>query len=241
MQPCFLLAMLWAMAAAPTRGAEGVPPADALLKTARYVATLQHQDLVGHIRKEGTKFPVGLYLRGEDIQLSYNEPQTRKPIRFHMRLNEKHYDLFELVEDRTVRFPETKLSQAVGGTDLSYEDLAMRFLYWPNGVVTGSEKIKGQDCWVIRLANPTNEGRYAQVQVWVHKKSQALLQIVGYNTGGRSLKRFAVTDVMKVGDAYTLRRMRVDTVDPAGNRVVGVTYLEFEKPKAQGPKPGGLR
>jgi len=237
----FFLVLLWVMSTFSSRGEEGAPPADALLKTARFVATLQHQDLVGHIRKESIKFPVGLYLRGEDIQLSYNEPETKKAVRFHMRLNQKHYDLFELVNERTVRFPESKLSQAVGGTDLSYEDLAMRFLYWPNGVVTGSEKIKGQDCWVVRLANPTNEGRYAQVQVWVHKKSQALLQVVGYNGAGRSLKRFAVTDVMKVGDAYTLRRMRVDTIDPAGNRVVGVTYLEFDKPKAAGPKPGGLR
>ena len=236
-----LVGLLCVLTAGSSAAEDALPPADDLLKTARFVATLQHQDLQGHIRKDDLKFPVGLYLRGQDIQLSYSEPTTKKAVRFHMRLSQKHYDLFELVNEKTVRFPESKLSQAVGGTDLSYEDLAMRFLYWPNGVVAGSEKIKGQDCWVIRLANPTNEGRYAQVQVWVHKKSQALLQIVGYNTGGRSLKRFAVTDVMKVGDAYTLRRMRVDTVDPAGNRVVGVTYLEFEKPKAQGPKPGGLR
>ena len=47
--------------------------------------------------------------------------------------------------------------------------------------------------------------------------------------------------VMKVGDTYTLQRMRVDTVDPVGNRVVGMTYLEFEKPKRTAPRPGGLR
>ena len=103
------------------------------------------------------------------------------------------------------------------------------------------QEIKGQECWVVRLVNPTQTGRYAQVRVWVHKKSQALIQVVGYNAGGRPLKRFTVTDVMKVGDAYTLRRMRVDTVDPVGNRVVGMTYLEFDKPKATGPRPGGLR
>ena len=140
-----------------------------------------------------------------------------------------------------MRFPEAKLSMAIERTDLSYEDLAMRFLYWPNGIVDGIEEIKGQECWVVRLANPTQAGRYAQVRAWVHKKSQALMQVVGYNAGGRPLKRFAVTDVMKVGDAYTLRRMRVDTVDPVQNRVVGMTYLEFDKPKAAGPRPGGLR
>ena len=107
-------------------GQEAEPDADELLKTARFVATLQHQDLTGHIRKEGIKFPVGLYLRGEDIQLSYTRPKSRKDVRFHMRLKEKHYDLFELEDGKTVRFPEAKLGQAIEGTDLSYEGRRLR-------------------------------------------------------------------------------------------------------------------
>tara|TARA_B100001057_G_C22870077_1_gene958403 strand:- start:4182 stop:4658 length:477 start_codon:yes stop_codon:yes gene_type:complete len=158
-----------------------------------------------------------------------------------MRLGENRYDLFELADGKTVRFPEEKLGEPIEKTDLSYEDLAMRFLYWPGGQVDGLEKVKGQDCWVVRLVNPTQTGRYVQVRVWVHKKSQALMQVVGYDKGGKPLKRFAVTDVMKVGDSYTLRRMRVDSVDPVQNRVVGMTYLEFDKPKARAPRPGGLR
>ncbi len=237
----FALTTVLSLSVFSSSGQEAQPPADTLLKTARFVATLQHQDLKGHIRKNEIKFPVGLYMRGQDIQLSYTQPEGNKDVRFHMRLNEKHYDLFELEGGKTVRFPEAKLSKAIEGTDLSYEDLAMRFLYWPNGIVDGIQEIKGQECWIVRLVNPTQTGRYAQVRVWVHKKSQALIQVVGYNAGGRPLKRFTVTDVMKVGDAYTLRRMRVDTVDPVGNRVVGMTYLEFDKPKATGPRPGGLR
>lgn len=212
---------------------------DELLKTARFVATLQQQDLTGHIRKDDRQFPVGLYLRGENVQLSYRQPKTGKAIRFHLRLEDDHYDLFEIIGNKTERFPEAKLGQSIEGTDLSYEDLAMRFLYWPNGILEGADKIKGQDTWQIRLVNPTGEGRYAQVRAWVHKKSGALMQVVGYNAKGQPLKRFQVTDIMKVGDTYTLRRMRVDTVDPAANKVTGLTYLEFDKPNVVGP--GGLR
>ena len=237
----FLLVCVFALGAFSVDAQEGAPNADALLKTARFVTTLQHQDLKGYIRKGETKFPVGLYLRGQDIQLSYTRPNKGKDIRFHMRLGENRYDLFELADGKTVRFPEKKLGEPIEKTDLSYEDLAMRFLYWPGGQVDGLEKVKGQDCWVVRLVNPTQTGRYVQVRVWVHKKSQALMQVVGYDKGGKPLKRFAVTDVMKVGDSYTLRRMRVDSVDPVQNRVVGMTYLEFDKPKARAPRPGGLR
>jgi hypothetical protein len=219
--------------------ADKVPPADEILKTARLAATLQQQDLTGQIRKEGLKFPVGLFLRGENIQLSYTQPKTSRAIRFHMRLGDDRCDLFEIEDGKTRPFPPAKLEKAIEGTDLSYEDLAMRFLYWPNAKVDGLDKIKSQKCWLLRLVNPTGQGRYAQVRVWVHEKSHALMQVVGYDKQGRPLKRFQVTDIMKVGNVWTLRRMRVDTVAPEVNKVTGLTYLEFDKPKAA--QPGGLR
>ena len=44
---------------------------------------------------------------------------------------------------------------------------------------------------------------------------------------------------MRVGESYTVRGMRVEGVDPRANKVVGITTLEFDKPKAA--VPGGLR
>lgn len=214
------------------------PAVDDILATARYVATLQQHDLKGQLRKESVKTPVMLYLRGENIQFQYLSSRTREWAPFHMRLEKDHYDLFEMVDGKTLRFPDGKLSEAIEGSDLSYEDLAMRFLYWPNGAVEGSEKIKGQDCWKVRLQNPGQGGRYALVYVWVHKKAGALMQVVGYNgaSPAKALKRFQVSDIMQVGDAYTLRTMRVESYDPVANKVTGVTYLEFEKPTPVGPK-----
>ena len=98
----FLLVCVFALGAVPVDAQEGAPNADSLLKTARFVTTLQHQDLKGYIRKGETKFPVGLYLRGQDIQLSYTRPNKGKDIRFHMRLGENRYDLFELADGKTV-------------------------------------------------------------------------------------------------------------------------------------------
>lgn len=217
------------------------PAVDDILHTARYVATLQQQDLKGQLRKGSVKTPVMLYLRGENIQFQFLSSRTKQWMPFHMRLEEDHYDLFEMKGGKTARFPPAKLGMAIEGTDLSYEDLALRFLYWPNGQVVGSEKIKGQDCWKVRLQNPGEAGRYALVYVWVHKKAGALMQAVGYNgdNPAKALKQFQVSDIMKVGDAYTLRTMRVDSYDPVSNKTTGITYVEFEKPKAV--KPKGLR
>ena len=86
-------------------------------------------------------------------------------------------------------------------SDLSYEDLAMRFLYWPNGAVTGEEKLKTRNCWKVRLQNPKpGTGRYALVYVWVDKMTGALIQVVGYNDQdpAKALKRFHVQKIMPV-------------------------------------------
>ena len=218
------------------------PAADDILRTARFVATLQQQDLEGHLRKGNAKTRVSLFLRKENIQFQYqSDPAKNEWVKFHTRLAKDHYDLFEIRNGKTFKFPDSKLKEAIQGTDLSFEDLAMRFLYWPKGQVLGSEKIKGQDCWKIRLENPRrNAGRYALVYAWVHKKAGALMQAVGYNgqDPAKALKRFQVTDIMKVGEAYTLRTMRVDSYDPVAQKTTGITYLEFEKPKKAAP--GGL-
>lgn len=216
------------------------PPVEELLETARFVAALQQQDLIGQIRSEKKTLPVGLYLRKEDIQFTYTDPATGKDVRFHLRLAKDHYDLFEIEDGKTKRFPDNKLGEFVAGTDLSYEDLTMRFLYWPDGVIDGEEKVRGFDCWRIRLINKTGAGPYAQVHVWVHKKHRALMKVIGYTREGPALKRFEVEDLMKVGDVFTLKRMRVDRfAGVAGNKVLGNTYLEFDRPKAVAP--GGLR
>ncbi len=63
------------------------------------------------------------------------------------------------------------------------------------------------------------------------------MRVVGYNAAGDPLKQFQVTDIMKVGKQFTLKRMRVDSMDD--NKVTGTTYLEFDKPrKAVGAQPG---
>lgn len=208
--------------------------AEAILKHTRYAATLQQQDLQGQMNKNGVKTPIALFLRGEDIQFFYGEGKANK--RFHMRLKEDEFDLFDIVGGKTKKFNSEQIAQKINGTDLSFEDLSMRFLYWKNSKIMGEDRISGQKCHIVRLINPGTTGDYKQVYVYVHQKYGSLMRVIGYNAAGNPLKQFQVTDLMKVGKEYTLKRMRVDRFNPATNKSVGVTYLEFDKPK---PAAGG--
>lgn len=210
--------------------------ADRIVNGVRLASTLQQNDLNGTLRKNGKRTPIGLFLRGQNIQFQYQE--NKKWNVFHMRLKQNEFDLFEIVNGKNVSFPAKKLGQPIMNTDLTYEDLAFRFLYWPNAKIVGEEKIKLQPCHKIRLVNPGKGGRYDIVYIWVHQKYNALMQVAGYDKSGKILKRFHVTELMKVKGGQTLKKMNVESYNQKSGKVSGITYLEFTKPK---PARKGLR
>ncbi len=57
------------------------------------------------------------------------------------------------------------------------------------------------------------------------------MSVAGYDAKGRLLKRFHVTELMTVGKLKTLKKMNVETYKPGTNKVTGISYLEFKKPK----------
>ncbi|MEM9079849.1 MAG: outer membrane lipoprotein-sorting protein [Verrucomicrobiota bacterium] len=230
---------LGAILASHVWGQERMPEADDVLRTARYVATLKQTSLEGSIRKDGMKpAPVALHLiEGQGIEFQVWDQKVWN--KFQLKLDNDGYELFEGVGEQIRKFDEGKVLQPVLGTDLSYEDLAMSFLYWPNGKVTKSERLgMGRESWKVELVNPRAKGLYKTVHVWVHKKSGALLQVHGFRADGSPAKEFKVEKIMNVGGGeYSLKQMKVTSW--RSGRVAGITYLEFEKPKAGGPR--GLR
>jgi hypothetical protein len=158
-----------------------------------------------------------------------------------MQLNDDSFDLFEIVNGKLVKFPDAKLVQPIAGTDVTYEDLAMRFFYWPNPKLEGVENINGEDCYKIKVDKPKNSaGRYAAVYIWVHRKFGAFMRIAGYDKGGGLVKEFVVEEVMPVTDKiWSLKKMQVSTHDPVAKRRLSITSLVFDSPRKT--KPQGLR
>jgi hypothetical protein len=223
----------------PLRGEE--VSAESILQGARMATTLAKLDagLTGHLRKGGLKVPVTLFLKGADIQFQFEEPNQALRI-FHMRVGEKTFQLFEIENGKTMEFPPEKLQAAIGGTDLTYEDLALRFFYWPNPKLEGTEDVGGQSCYKIRVDKPSGMGgRYQVVYVWVHMKFGAFMRIRGYDQRGGLLKEFQVESVMQAAkDVWTLRKMQVSTHEPTTGRRLSITDVVFETPRSK--KPLGL-
>lgn len=210
------------------------PDAAAMVRSIRLSATLQQMDLAGSVEKDGgPKLGVNLFVRENNMQFQLGEKE-----RFHIRMGDEKAELLNVIDDKgtTRAFPVSKLSQPIAGTDVSYEDLTLRFLYWKGARLEGEEKVNGEQCYKIRLNNSDGNGAYGVVYVWVHKKYGAFWQIRAHDKKGAPLKEFQVNAVMKLPDnkGYTIKEMRVNALD--GGRVKSITYLRFEKPAAAGPK-----
>ena len=228
------------LTALPATAAE--PDPKTILEGARMSATLvQLEDgLSGNLRKGNTKTPVTLFLKGKDIQFQFSE--NKGPWRgFHMRIGDDAFDLSEIIDGKTVKFAPDKIVAPIAGTDLTYEDLAMRFFYWPNPKLEGRENVGGQECYKIRIDKPRGvSGNYESIYVWVHTKAGAFMRIRGHDKNGGLLKEFQVEDIMQIAkDTWTLRKMQVSSHDPSNDRRLSITDVTFDTPNKPGPR--GLR
>jgi negative regulator of sigma E activity len=81
----------------------------------------------------------------------------------------------------------------------------------------------------LQLAAPSRDSQYANVFLWVDKKSGALMRMEGYDSNGKLAKRFEVVSTQKIDNRWFLKQMRVDEMQPDTNKVQSRTYLEIKK------------
>lgn len=212
-----------------------VPSADEILSSMREMTVSQgDRDVTGNIRtnRSKTKIPFGLSARGETICFQYKEGEAWK--RFDVRIREKNAEL-ALVENGKARvMSPSGYTQLIPGSDLCYEDLSLRFLYWKGGRVLADgadSRIKGRDCYVVEVPNPQPKvGQFARVRLWLDKENGTAWQIDGYGADGRLLKRFSITSVKKLSDgSWFFKEMKVEVRDPQNpDRTKALNYLTVE-------------
>ena len=211
-----------------TSGLSSAQDAETIMQSVRQVAVLQDdQDLHGAIRKGRTKTALSMFLRKKNIQFALDGGKEY----FQLTLNQGSQQLKQIIGGKTTSFPSTKIGAPIANSDVSYEDLALSFLYWPNPVIAGEEKLNGQDCWRLHVANPGKSGNYREISVWVTKKQRALMKVIGYGPkpARRALKQFEITDLMNIKGKYTVKTMKVRSFDAKGN-TKGISYIDFKAP-----------
>lgn len=205
--------------------AESPPSAKDILASVRMMESRQQIDLQGQLRQDNIVIPFRLVQNGPLIRYSFANPDEV----LQLRLGENGSRLDFVSDGETEKIPASKLNQRIRGTGVTYEDLAFKFLYWPNARVLGEENVRTRNCWKLQLRAPSRESQYSNILLWVDKASGALMRMEGYDWNEQLVKRFEVVSAQKIEGRWFLKQMRIEELQPGTNHVLSRTYLEIKK------------
>ncbi len=215
---CFAFAMMSSFAQSP-------PSAKDILASVRMIESRQQIDLQGQLRQNDIVVPFRLIQNGPLIRYSFTNPDEI----LQLRLGENSSRLDLVTGSETEKFAASKLKQRIRGTSVTYEDLAFKFLYWPNARVLGEENVRTRNCWKLQLRAPSRESQYSNVLLWIDKASRALMRMEGHDWDLHLAKRFEVVSAQKIEGRWFLKQMRIEELQPGTNHVQSRTYLEIKR------------
>jgi Outer membrane lipoprotein-sorting protein len=116
----------------------------------------------------------------------------------------------------------------VRGTDITYEDLSLRFIYWKNASDEGEQRVRAITCSIVLVQPSTRNTEYGSVRLWIAKDRGALIKAEGYNWQGKPIKRFEVISGQQIEGRTIFKQIRIERLDPQSGKVVSRTYLELD-------------
>ena len=201
------------------------PPAKEILDSVRMLESRQQIDLQGQLRQNEVVIPFRLTQTGPLIRYSFANPEEV----LQLRLGENSSRLDVVTDAGTEKLAASKLDQKIRGTGITYEDLSLKFLYWPNARLLDEETVRTRRCWKLQVQAPSRESQYSRVVLWIDEASGALIRMEGYDWDGRICKRFEVVSAQKIDNRWFLKQMRIEQLQPGTNNVESRTYLEIKK------------
>ena len=198
------------------------PSPEEILAAARLNPMGEGVTLDAQLRASSVKVPFTIEVGDGAVRYGFTNPQQD----ILLRLGDNEAILEERRDGTKTPVPISKLDDSVRGGLITYEDLALRFLYWKNPRLLDSETVRSRDAWKIEIPAPRGASQYGVVRVWIDKQSAALLRIEGYDLKGHLAKRFEVISAQKIDGQWMLKQMRVERIDPETRKTTGITYLE---------------
>lgn len=200
--------------------------ADEVLQLVRYSYTVYNRNFEGELIMGITKkVEFQLSLKPDSISYLFDDP----PQIIFLETENRSFTLLEGIGGAAMKpVDRAKFDEKIRGTDVTYDDLSMRFLYWPNARIMREEKMKGRQCILLSIPNPDGAGAYSSVDVWIDKLSGGMVKMIGLDRSNRPIRRFEVLSGKKFDDIWMVNNIRIETVTgPAGTTIVSSTRLKI--------------
>ena len=101
------------------------------------------------------------------------------------------------------------LTDAVEGTDITWLDITLSFLWWKDAELSGEDTFRGALCDIVVVRPPEPIAGCASVRLWVDRKRGFLRQAEQINEKGERVRWMWVASVGKINDRWMIRNMEV--------------------------------
>jgi hypothetical protein len=169
--PMKRLLLLPLLLAATLRAQDAQPKtAEEILSIVRRSYALQNHKMNGQLRDDATgrTEPLTLTMENQVMRFLFTNPP--KEI-VHLDLNTSPATLYQVRAGGSAQVEGDQFAASVRGMAFNYEDLSLRFLYWPRPQLMGEGRVSAQKCWIVRVTNPGKDGPYYVVDIYVHQGS----------------------------------------------------------------------
>ncbi len=204
------------------------PTAEDIMRLVRASYAQQNYKLTGNLRDDATgrREAFELTMQQQTVRFRFDNP----PEIVELDLGRQPAALSRVAPGGKSPVPIASYNAEVRGMGLNFEDLSLRFTYWPNPKLEGTDTIKTQKMWVVRVTNPDGKGPYGTVDLWVHQGSGGVAKMEAYDFQGQKMKRFEVVSVQKIDGVTILKEMKLEAFDPPGSKkATRRTYMKLDK------------
>jgi hypothetical protein len=128
------------------------------------------------------------------------------------------------------------LFQRVKETDLTWLDLGLSYLWWPDGETIGTDRIRGRFCYMVEIPAPHDyAGDFEFVRLWIDPKINMLLQAEAYNVLGEKIRRMSIDSFKKIDGVWFIKDIDLYTYPERDRTTMRVQSLrsligEVEEP-----------
>ncbi|MCL1910219.1 MAG: outer membrane lipoprotein-sorting protein [Kiritimatiellaeota bacterium] len=107
--------------------------------------------------------------------------------------------------------PAPNVNDSIQGTDVTWLDAMMDFVWWGNPVMDGSEKIKGRKSEILKVFPSEPVPGCAYVRLWIDAEQQAVLQATQHDDKGRTTRKMWVRSIQKIDGQWVVKDIEVET------------------------------
>lgn len=198
---------------------------NAILDQIRSAQAQISRTLSGRLRPEnGDPIPFQLQFNGPEFDYKFSNPA--ETIKLQLT------DSGSVLTDQKVTGQQvlsgSRLSEPVRGTDITYEDLSLRFIYWKNARYEGEQRVRTITCSIVLVQPSARNTEYGSVRLWIAKDRGALIKAEGFNWQGKPIKRFEVISGQQIEGKTIFKQIRIERLDPQNGKVASRTYLELD-------------